>query len=210
MPAVGARVRVPIGNRTVTGCVVESPARSVTPDDQRGVRLQPDGRGVRLQPDIRDILEVLDAEPFLPPAVVELCQWVADYYLAGIGDAIAVALPPGAREKASGFRTRRAAALTAHGRSAAAGAVSGADLRLTARQREAVAALSAATAPLPLSELRERGITADLVGRLARHGLVALSEETHERDPFGDAVIAAVARDPARQLTVEQASALEQ
>src|SRR5687767_14370544 len=219
MPAVGALVRVPIGNRTVSGCVVESPARSVTPDDQRGVRLQPDGRGVRLQPDgrgvrlqpdIRDILEVLDAEPFLPPAVVELCQWVADYYLAGIGDAIAVALPPGAREKASGFRTRRAAALTAHGRSAAAGAVSDADLRLTARQREAVAALSAASAPLPLSELRERGITADLVGRLAKHGLVAISEETHERDPFEDAVMAGVARDPARQLTVEQASALEQ
>src|SRR5688572_27576040 len=228
MPAVGARVRVPIGNRTVTGCVVESPARSVTPDDQRGVRLQPDGRGVRLQPDgrgvrlqpdgrgvrlqpdIRDILEVLDAEPFLPPAVVELCQWVADYYLAGIGDAIAVALPPGAREKASGFRTRRAAALTAHGRSAAAGAVSDADLRLTVRQRAAVAVLSAATAPLPLSELRERGITADLVGRLAKHGLVAISEETHERDPFEDALMAGVARDPARQLTVEQASALEQ
>src|SRR5688572_12163212 len=201
MPAVGARVRVPIGNRTVTGCVVESPARSATLADDRGVRLQPD---------FKEIIEVLDAEPFLPPAVVELCQWVADYYLAGIGDAIAVALPPGAREKASGFRTRRTAALTAHGRSAAAGAVSDADLRLTVRQREAVAALSAATAPLPLSELRERGITADLVGRLARHGLVALSEETHERDPFGDAVIAAVARDPARQLTVEQASALEQ
>ncbi|HVG69281.1 MAG TPA: primosomal protein N', partial [Vicinamibacterales bacterium] len=210
MPAVGARVRVPIGNRTVTGCVVESPARSVTPDDQRGVRLQPDGRGVRLQPDIRDILEVLDAEPFLPPAVVELCQWVADYYLAGIGDAIAVALPPGAREKTSGFRTRRTAALTAHGRSAAAGTVSDSDLRLTVRQRAAVAALSAATAPLPLSELRERGITADLVGRLAKHGLVAISEETHERDPFEDALMAGVARDPARQLTVEQASALEQ
>ena len=201
MPAVGARVRVPIGNRTVTGCVVESPARSVTPDDQRGVRLQPD---------IRDILEVLDAEPFLPPAVVELCQWVADYYLAGIGDAIAVALPPGAREKTSGFRTRRTAALTAHGRSAAAGTVSDSDLRLTVRQRAAVAALSAATAPLPLSELRERGITADLVGRLAKHGLVAISEETHERDPFEDALMAGVARDPARQLTVEQASALEQ
>jgi primosomal protein N' (replication factor Y) (superfamily II helicase) len=200
MPAVGARVRVPIGSRTVTGCVVESPARDPTPDHG----------GVRLQTDIRELIEVLDDEPFLPPAIVQLCQWVADYYLAGIGDAIAVALPPGAREKASGFRTRRTAALTAHGRSAAAGDASDTDLRLTARQREAVAALSAASAPLPLSDLRERGITADLVGRLAKHGLVAISEETHERDPFEDAVMASVARDPARQLTLEQASALEQ
>ncbi len=192
MPAVGARGRVPIGSRTVTGCVIEAPAQDAAPADAR------------------ELIEVLDDEPFLPPAVVELCQWVADYYLAGIGDAIAVALPPGAREKASGFRTRRTAALTAHGRSAAAGDASDADLRLTARQREAVAALSAASAPLPLSELRERGITADLVGRLAKHGLVAIAEEAHERDPFADALMAGVARDPARQLTVEQASALEQ
>ncbi len=206
MPAVGARVRVPIGSRTVTGCVVDAPAQSAAREG--GVRLQADS--IRCEPDIKDIIEVLDDEPFLPPAVVELCQWVADYYVAGIGDAIAVALPPGAREKASGFRTRRTAALTAHGRSAAAGNASDADLRLTARQREAVAALSAASAPLPLSDLRERGITADLVGRLAKHGLVAISEETHERDPFEDAVMAGVARDPARQLTVEQASALEQ
>ena len=203
MPAVGARVRVPIGSRTVTGCVVESPAR----DSTERVRPPSPRRGFD-EPDIRDIIEVLDAEPFLPPAVVELCQWVADYYLAGIGDAIAVALPPGAREKASGFRTRRTAALTAHGRSVAAGTASEADLRLTARQRETVAALSAASAPLPLSELRERGITADLVGRLARHGLVAIADETHERDPFEDAVMAGVVHDPARQMTVEQASAL--
>src|SRR5688500_10399429 len=111
MPAVGARVRVPIGTRTVTGCVVESPAPAMAPAGQ----------------DLKAILEVLDGEPFLP-----------------------------------------------------------------------------------LADLRERGITADLVGRLARHGLVAISEETHERDPFEDAVMAGVARDPARQLTVEQASALEQ
>jgi primosomal protein N' (replication factor Y) len=200
MPAIGARVRVPIGNRTVTGCVVESPARTPTPDQ----------RGVRLQPEMKDIIEVLDAESFLPPAVVDLCQWVAEYYLAGIGDAIAVALPPGARHKASGFRTRRMATLTAHGRSAAAGSATDGDLRLTARQRDAVAALSAAAAPLPLSALRERGVTADLVGRLARHGLVTISEETHERDPFEDAVTTDVARDPARQLTVEQEAALEQ
>ena len=209
MPPIGARVRVPIGNRTVTGCVVESPARDPIPD-QRGVRFQtPDQGGVRLQPDIRYIIEILDAEPFLPPAVVELCQWVADYYLAGIGDAIGVALPPGARQKASGFRTRRIAALTAHGRSVAAGSATDGDLRLTSRQREAVTAMSAASAPLPLSELRERGVTADLVGRLARHGLVTISEETHERDPFDEAVMTDVARVP-RRLTGEQAAALQQ
>ena len=79
MPAVGARVRVPVGTRAVMGCVVEAPAAA----------------GV--SGDLKDILEVIDADSLLPPPIVELCQWVADYYLAGIGDAIGVAMPPGAR-----------------------------------------------------------------------------------------------------------------
>ena len=190
MPAVGARVRVPVGTRTVTGCVVEAPATGDAPAD------------------LKDVVEVIDAEAFLPRPVVELCRWVADYYLAGIGDAIAVALPPGAKHKASGFRTRRTASLTAHGQSAVSSA--GSDLRLTPRQTEALAALAGASAPLPLSDLRDRGITADVIGRLSRHGLVAIVDEAHERDPFEDAALADVPRDPARQLTGEQSAALSQ
>src|SRR6188768_3659851 len=64
MPAIGARVRVPVGTRTVTGCVVESPAAAVT-----------------TAVDVRDVLEIVDEDSFLPPAIVELCQWVADYYV---------------------------------------------------------------------------------------------------------------------------------
>jgi primosomal protein N' (replication factor Y) len=192
MPAIGARVRVPLGTRTVTGCVVEAPAAAAAPDA------------------VKDVLEVVDPDSFLPPAVVELCQWVADYYLAGIGDAVAVALPPGARDRASAFRTRRTATLTPHGRSTAAMPVEDVDIRLTAKQREALAVLAAVTAPVPLSELKDRGVTADVVGRLAARGLVALLEEAHDRDPFGDAAVREVARDPLRQLTEEQVGALQQ
>ena len=62
--------------------------------------------------------EVLDDTPFLPPAVVELCAWVADYYMAGMGDAVAVALPPGAKARASSYKTRQLVSLTAHGMAA--------------------------------------------------------------------------------------------
>jgi primosomal protein N' (replication factor Y) len=207
MPEIGARVRVPVGTRTVTGCVIETGVPG------------PDQSGVRLQPDLKDIVEVIDHEPFLPPAIVELCRWVADYYLSGIGDAVAVALPPGAKHRASGFRTRRTAMLTSHGRSAAvsiagpSGSVSRSDdagLRLTARQREAIGSIAGATAPVPLSDLRDRGITADVIGRLAARGLVSVIDEAHERDPFDGAVIRDVVCDPARQLTGEQAAALHQ
>jgi primosomal protein N' (replication factor Y) len=174
----------------VTGCVVESPATGDAPAE------------------IKDLIEVIDVEPFLPPPIVELCRWTADYYLAGIGDAIAVALPPGARNKASAFRTRRVASLTPHGRSAADAAPAD-DLRLTGRQREALTTLAAIAGPVPLSDLRERGVTADLIGRLAGRGLVSIVEETHERDPFEQAA-AAVAPDANRQLTGEQQGALDQ
>ena len=59
------------------------------------------------------MLEVLDREPFLPPDVVQLTEWVADYYLAGPGAALAAAMPPHALTAArDAFRTTRVAALT--------------------------------------------------------------------------------------------------
>ena len=97
------------------------------------------------QPDVKDILEVLDAEPFLPPPIVELCRWVADYYVAGIGDAMAVA--HAARREAQGVRlpdaphgdADRARPLGCRELRAAADRT---DLRLSAKQREALAALA--------------------------------------------------------------------
>jgi primosomal protein N' (replication factor Y) len=74
-PAVGARVLVPLGKRTVTGIVLASDLRSPTSD-------------------LRPLIDVLDADPFLPPEVVALAEWVADYYACGVGEAIGTAMPP--------------------------------------------------------------------------------------------------------------------
>src|SRR6185295_15740533 len=189
MPSIGARVRVPIGSRTVTGCVVEHALNGDAPVDG-----------------IRDIGEVLDADPFLPPAVVDLCRWVSEYYLSGIGDAIAAAMPPGARHKASSFKTRRVAALTAHGMEVSRAGTEA----LSAKQAIALEALGGATVPMPLSDLRERGITADVLGRLAARGLVAMTAEADERDPFERAALSTSVPDPARQLTPEQTEAFTQ
>jgi primosomal protein N' (replication factor Y) len=188
LPPIGGRVRVPIGSRTVTGCVVEHG----TPD--------PGAPPAQL----KDIVEVVDDEPFLPAGIVELCRWVADYYVAGVGDAIAVAMPPGARAKASSFRTRRVATLTPHGI-----ATAGSDSEATTKQKMALETLAAAPAGLPLSELRERGVTADVLGRLAARGLVTIRDEEHERDPFEKAAMRDVIPDAARRLTSEQTAAFD-
>jgi primosomal protein N' (replication factor Y) len=187
IPAVGARVRVPVGSRILTGCVVEYPSEV------------PAG-------ELKDVIEVIDHEPLLPGGVVELCRWVADYYLAGVGDAIASAMPPGAKRKATSFKTMRVATLTTLGTDTVS---RGETQGLTAKQREAMEVLSGSSTGLPLSELRDRGISSDVVGRLASRGLVLLRAETTERDPFERAAMADVQLE-VRSLTAEQSVAFVQ
>ena len=77
LPAVGARVLVPLGSRTLTGIVT---ADTVDPPED------PDG--------VKPIMDLLVSTPFLAPDVVRLALWVADYYAAGPGEALATAMPP--------------------------------------------------------------------------------------------------------------------
>ena len=196
LPLPGARVRVPIGSRVVTGCVV-------------GAATAPAG-----DVEAKDVREVLDDTPFLPPAVVELCAWVADYYMAGLGDAIGVALPPGAKARASSYKTRKLVSLTAHGLAALEDSLSGprsaqADRAgLTAKQRAAVQALGGSTG-LSLKELRERGVTAAVLSRLAAGLFIASRDAPDERDPFARAALVTVDYDASRPATPEQAAACD-
>jgi primosomal protein N' (replication factor Y) (superfamily II helicase) len=197
LPPVGARVRVPLGTRIVTGCVAAH------------------GAEVSGDAGIKDLREVIDDVPFLPAAIVDLCRWVADYYMAGVGDAIAAAMPPGARVRSSGFKMRRIVAATAHGleigrlkRAPTTDEAAGFTRPLTPKQLAALEILAAAPAGLSSSELRERGISPDAIARLAAKGLVTRRDERDERDPFERAVMTDVAPDPARTLTTEQDEAL--
>jgi primosomal protein N' (replication factor Y) len=76
---VGSRVLVPFRNRVITGVVVE---RSVQRPDPRQIK------------NIREIVEVLDPIPALPPKLVELGRWVSSYYVAPIGEVFRAMLPP--------------------------------------------------------------------------------------------------------------------
>jgi primosomal protein N' (replication factor Y) (superfamily II helicase) len=271
-PARGARVLVPLGARTVTGCVIHADAAA--PGDAVACR---------------EIVEVLDDEPFVPQAVLDLALWVADYYAAGPGEAIATAMPPGSwveserhvaiteqgaavvangarglpsaqaaalrvlahaesltpadlarraglesvtsivralvaegladtahvlRGRGSPFRHVRIAALTALGHELAVetGPAAEAGARLTERQRAALEALRGAPTGLPVPALRDRGVDASTLTRLAARGLVTFRRARQERDPFAAggawAVDEGAAGEP-RVLTTEQAAAFE-
>jgi primosomal protein N' (replication factor Y) len=84
------------------------------------------------------------------------------------------------------------------------------DPGLTPKQRAALEILAAAGVGLPVGELRDRGVTRDILARLAARGLVTLTSEAEDRDPFERAALPDQAPDPARQLTPEQQAAFEQ
>jgi primosomal protein N' (replication factor Y) len=75
----GSRVLVPFRNRTETGVVVEVSVRRPDPERVKNVR---------------EIVEVLDPVPALPPKLLELGRWVANYYVAPIGEVFRAMLPP--------------------------------------------------------------------------------------------------------------------
>jgi primosomal protein N' (replication factor Y) len=185
LPAVGARVVVPVGSRTLTGVIVGEAAAADTAYQ------------------IKPIQRVLDSESFVPVDVVRLTEWVADYYLAGPGATLAAALPPrGLTARVDHFKTVRVAALTP------AGLQPPDDIRLGAKQREALTILAGSPDGLPVPQLSERGIAGATLTRLKALGLVSIREERCDRDPFPHAVsMAAPAAD--RPLTDEQQRALE-
>ena len=188
MPAVGARVRVPLGSRALTGCVVSHPTGAL-----------PGSVG-----DLKDVAAIVDAEPLLPASVVGLCQWVADYYMAGVGDAIAAALPPGTAGRASAFKTRRVAVVTVQGLSVLGSPTS----ELTIKQRAGLEEL-AGTSGLDAREAAVRGVSRAVLSRLVALHLVTWREDHVERDPFGRSVLVETAPDRSRTLTEEQGRAVE-
>ena len=165
-PAVGARVLVPVGARTLTGCVIGTD--EAADDDPRAA-----------SSGLRDIIDLLDGDAYLPPDVIALTAWVADYYACGPGEVVAAAVPPMAW-----MESRRVVAITADGARAVAEA-SSQPLSALARRVLESAALAGS---LPESTLRTRleksvpGAAgtrpplAYVLRTLERRGLVAISQ----------------------------------
>ncbi len=77
VPSPGTRVVVPFGSRVMVGVVRPSEGEPPPQTDK-----------------LRAILDVLDeTTPSLTPDLVALCEWIADYYVAPIGDVYRAALP---------------------------------------------------------------------------------------------------------------------
>jgi primosomal protein N' (replication factor Y) len=95
-PLVGGRVLVPFRQQRLTGIVVE------LHDRQPSVKLKP-------------ILGVLDAAPVLDDHLLRLGRWIADYYLAPLGEVFRTMLPLNAEfKRAAAYRITREGHLALH------------------------------------------------------------------------------------------------
>ena len=76
----GSRALAPFGPQKLEGVIVGL-RDDIPPEAQR----------------IRPLLDALDGEPFFSDAMLDLCRWVGDEYLASWGEALAAAIPGGLR-----------------------------------------------------------------------------------------------------------------
>jgi primosomal protein N' (replication factor Y) len=185
----GMRLRVPFGKREAIGCI-----DTVSEGE-------PSGR-------VRSALELLDSEPILSPELLDICRWVARYYVAPLGLVFRAALPPGllaesADESDGGGLVRKVLRLSQHlptleERERVFGRAN--------RQREAFEALEELGGASTVVELESQGFSRSVLGGLVKRGVADLTEERVERDPFRNLESSP---EPRHQPTREQARVIE-
>ena len=90
-PVVGGRVLVPFRQQRLSGIVVELHDRTPQVSSQRNAS----------QIKIKKVIEALDLAPVLDEHLLKLGKWIADYYLAPVGEVFRTMLPLSAEFKRS-------------------------------------------------------------------------------------------------------------
>jgi primosomal protein N' (replication factor Y) (superfamily II helicase) len=164
----GVRVVVPFRHRMVVGVVLERTARP-----QQTATL-------------KEVAEVLDPLPTLSPELITLGRWVADYYLAPVGDTFRAMLPPAVE-----LRVAREWQITDAGRACRRALASRAN-----RSEAEIADL----ALLELCEVEGRPVGGEVIrklpggwaaaSRLLRSGRLAMREVARRRIPRTQKIVA--------------------
>jgi len=153
---VGSRVQVPFGARKVLGVV------TAVAEESALTRLKP-------------IIKIIGAQTLVTPKVIKLANWIADYYCCAPEIALKSVLPEVIRKEEAGWRERLfVRALTA----------SGEFPKLPKRQLE-VWNIVEERREILLSELLELAeTTSATVRKLEDRGLVSITSDVSERDPY--------------------------
>lgn len=176
--AEGTRVKVPFGPRKVLGVV------TAVRDDSPHTNL-------------KAIDKVIGGKSLVTPSVLELARWIADYYCCPLETALKSVLPESVRREKDGWKKQlfaRALPLPA-------------ELPKLTKKQQYVWNILEEWRELPMQELIRLGeTTADTIRRLEDKGLLLISSQTMERDPYANEHILATTP---LVMNEEQAKALE-
>jgi len=153
---IGSRVQVPFGPRKVLGCV------TALAEHSSHAQLKP-------------ILKIIGAQTLVTPKVLKLARWLGEYYCCAPEVALKSVLPEAVRREEAGWRERLyVRALPFAGELP----------KLPKRQKE-IWHIIEERRELPLQELLELAeTTAATLRRLEDKGLIRISAEVSERDPY--------------------------
>jgi len=150
----GSRVVVPFGRRAMVGVAL------------RRTSEKPE------VPKIREIVQVLETVPALPAGLLELGRWVADYYVAPVGEVFRAMLPPLVE-----VRTTREVSLTPAGTQGHGELSSHRDLKDAEKEEwSLLAQLLREGKPVGVTALRKNLRAEAVLGRLQRRGWIEIHE----------------------------------
>jgi len=153
---VGSRVQVPFGPRKILGVV------TAIAEESGHANLKP-------------ILKVIGAQTLVTPKVLKLARWIGEYYCCAPEIALKSVLPEAVRKEDAGWRERLFVRALS---------VVGEFPKLPKRQQE-VWNIVEERRELPLAELLGlTKTTAATVRKLEDRGLVSITSEVSERDPY--------------------------
>ncbi len=155
---VGSRVKVPFGPRQVLGVVTALIEEST-------------------HTNLRPIAKLIGQQSAVTPKVLQLARWIGEYYCCPIEIALKSVLPDSVRKEESGWRERLFVRVVPR---------TGELPKLTKRQADVWNVIEE-WRELPLQELlRLTGTTAETARKLEDKGLVTISPQVSERDPYAN------------------------
>ncbi len=153
---VGSRVQVPFGPRKILGVV------TALAEESAHTNLKP-------------ILKIIGAQTLVTPKILKLARWIGEYYCCAPETALKSVLPEAVRKEDAGWRERllvRVLPLVG-------------DLPKLAKRQQEVWNIVEERREILLSELVALAeTTAATVRKLEDHGLVSITSEISERDPY--------------------------
>jgi primosomal protein N' (replication factor Y) len=179
---VGTRVKVPFARRQVLGCVTALPESSP-------------------HPNLRPLIKVVGRQSFVSRKILQLARWMGEYYCCPPEIALKTVLPEAVRKEKEGWREQL---------SVRALPVNGTGPKLSKRQAQ-VLEIVRKRGELPLQELLQSAdTTAQTLRRLEDKGLIAITPQISERDPYGRETILptqSLAFNPDQQHAFEEITA---